>query len=57
MTNECWSPSFQAEATFSKVDEMGLDVQLSQAHARELLQMVKEQENKGFQYEGTEASF
>ena len=40
-----------------KVDEMGLDVQLSQAHARELLQMVKEQENKGFQYEGTEASF
>ena len=40
-----------------KVDEMGLDVQLSQAQARELLQMVKEQENRGFQYEGAEASF
>ena len=36
---------------------MGLDVQLSQAQARELLQVVKEQENRGFQYEGAEASF
>ena len=40
-----------------KVEEMGLGVQLSQAQARELLQLVKEQENKGFQYEGAEASF
>ncbi|HIM90934.1 MAG TPA: hypothetical protein EYM52_09425 [Dehalococcoidia bacterium] len=40
-----------------KMDEMGLDVQLSQAQARELLQMVKEQENREFQYEGAEAYF
>ena len=40
-----------------KVDEMGLDVQLSRAQARELLQIVKEQGNRGFQYEGAEASF
>jgi 2-isopropylmalate synthase len=40
-----------------KVEEMGLGVKLSQAQARELLQLVKEKENQGFQYEGAEASF
>ncbi len=40
-----------------KVRELGLGVELSQAQARQLLELVKLQESRGFQYEGAEASF
>ena len=40
-----------------KVEELGLDVKLSQDQARELLEHIKLQESIGFQYEGAEASF
>ena len=40
-----------------KVKELGLDVELTQDQARDLLEQVKLQESKGFQYEGAEASF
>jgi len=40
-----------------KAREMGIDVELTQAQARELLQTVKDNESRGFQYEGAEASF
>ncbi len=40
-----------------KVRELGMDVSLTNAQARQLLELVKEQESKGFQYEGAEASF
>jgi 2-isopropylmalate synthase len=40
-----------------KVEELGLDIDLSKSQARELLEHIKLQESKGFQYEGAEASF
>lgn len=40
-----------------KVEELGLNVALTQEQARALLNLVKERENQGFQYEGAEASF
>jgi 2-isopropylmalate synthase len=40
-----------------KVSELGLDVKLSPAQARALLEQVKLKESEGFQYEGAEASF
>ena len=40
-----------------KVQELGLDVDLTQSEAVQLLEQVKLQESKGFQYEGAEASF
>ncbi|HAL46849.1 MAG: citramalate synthase [SAR202 cluster bacterium] len=40
-----------------KVRELGMGVELSPPQASELLRIVKDQENLGFQYEGAEASF
>ena len=40
-----------------KAREMGIDAELTQAQARDLLQTVKVNESRGFQYEGAEASF
>ena len=40
-----------------KVRELALDIKLTQAQAVQLLDQVKLQESKGFQYEGAEASF
>ena len=40
-----------------KVREMGIEADLTQAQARDLLQTVKVNESRGFQYEGAEASF
>ena len=40
-----------------KVRELGLDVDLTQDQATQLLEHIKLQESKGFQYEGAEASF
>ena len=40
-----------------KVDELGLDVDLTQSQARHLVEQVKLRESEGFQYEGAEASF
>ncbi len=40
-----------------KVRELGLDVDLTPDQAMRLLEKVKIQESKGFQYEGAEASF
>jgi 2-isopropylmalate synthase len=40
-----------------KVHELGLDMKLTEAQARALLEQVKALESKGFQYEGAEASF
>ena len=40
-----------------KVRELGLKADLSNAQAVQLLEQVKLQESKGFQYEGAEASF
>jgi len=40
-----------------KVREIGMDVDLTQAQARELVETLKVNESKGFQYEGAEASF
>ena len=36
---------------------LGIDVELSRDDARRLLDKVKEQESRGYQYEGAEASF
>lgn len=41
----------------TKVRELGIDVTLSQEHTRSLLEQIKLQESRGFQYEGAEASF
>ena len=41
----------------TKVQELGIDVTLSQEHTRSLLEHIKLQESRGFQYEGAEASF
>lgn len=40
-----------------KVRELGLDVELTQEQAVDLVEQVKLQESRGFQYEGAEASF
>ncbi|MFQ5872513.1 MAG: citramalate synthase [Dehalococcoidia bacterium] len=40
-----------------KVRELGIDVELGAEQTRELLHQIKDLENKGFQYEGAEASF
>jgi 2-isopropylmalate synthase len=37
--------------------ELGIDVELSREDARRLLESVKEQESRGYQFEGAEASF
>ena len=49
--------AFGQNNIFQKVREFGIDVDLTQAQARQLLEQVKLQESKGFQYEGAEASF
>ena len=41
----------------AKLEEQGLKLDLSKDEVRDLLDMVKTQEAKGFQYEGAEASF
>lgn len=40
-----------------KVNELGLDVDLTPAQATDLLNEIKNRESQGFQYEGAEASF
>jgi 2-isopropylmalate synthase len=40
-----------------KLQEMGIDFPLSQDEVRKLLEVVKEKESQGYQYEGAEASF
>ena len=40
-----------------KLAELGIDFPLSQAEVRALLDVVKEKESQGYQYEGAEASF
>ena len=40
-----------------KVRELGLGAELGKEQTRELLQAIKDLENRGFQYEGAEASF
>ncbi len=40
-----------------KLQEQGFEVELTDAQARELLERVKQQEARGFQYESAEASF
>lgn len=40
-----------------KLQEMGIDFPLSQDEVRKLLDVVKEKESQGYQYEGAEASF
>jgi len=40
-----------------KAREMGLDLPLQGDEARQILELIKEKESQGFQYEGAEASF
>ena len=40
-----------------KIREAGIDVEMDRDDARRVLEMVKEQESRGYQYEGAEASF
>ena len=40
-----------------KIREAGIEVELDRDDARRVLEMVKEQEARGYQYEGAEASF
>ncbi len=40
-----------------KVKELGIDVEMEPQDTKRLLQQIKEQENRGYQYEGAEASF
>jgi 2-isopropylmalate synthase len=40
-----------------QIQELGIDVQLSRDDARRVLERVKEQESRGYQFEGAEASF
>ena len=40
-----------------KLQELGIDYPLTQEEIRGLLEVVKEKESQGFQYEGAEASF
>ncbi|RLT36068.1 MAG: citramalate synthase [Chloroflexi bacterium] len=40
-----------------KLREQGFDIELTDAQARTVLERVKEQESRGFQYESAEASF
>ena len=40
-----------------KLQEQGFDIELTDAQAREVLERVKQQEARGFQYESAEASF
>jgi 2-isopropylmalate synthase len=40
-----------------KLQEMGIDFPLSQDEVKKLLEVVKEKESQGYQYEGAEASF
>jgi 2-isopropylmalate synthase len=40
-----------------RIREMGLDAELNDADARRIVQHVKDQESKGFSYEGADASF
>lgn len=40
-----------------RIREMGLDADLNDADARRIVQYVKDQESKGFSYEGANASF
>jgi 2-isopropylmalate synthase len=40
-----------------RIKEMGLDDELDEADARRIVQHVKDQESKGFSYEGANASF
>ena len=40
-----------------KLQEMGIDFPLSQDEVKKLLEVVKERESQGYQYEGAEASF
>jgi 2-isopropylmalate synthase len=40
-----------------KLEELGIDYPLTQDEVRRLLEVVKEKESQGFQYEGAEASF
>ncbi len=40
-----------------KLEELGVDYPFSQDEIRSLLQVVKQKESEGFQYEGAEASF
>ena len=41
----------------TKLREQGTGIELTDAQARDILERVKEQENRGFQYESAEASF
>ena len=41
----------------AKIQEQGIEVDLTQEDLRQLLEQVKEMESRGFQYEGAEASF
>ena len=41
----------------AKLREQGVDFELTEKQARDVLQRVKEQESRGFQYESAEASF
>jgi len=40
-----------------KLEELGIDYPFTQDEIRKLLELVKEKESKGYQYEGAEASF
>ncbi|MFN8616515.1 MAG: citramalate synthase [Dehalococcoidia bacterium] len=40
-----------------KLEELGIDYPLTQAEIKRLLDVVKEKESQGYQYEGAEASF
>src|SRR5690606_35036158 len=40
-----------------KLEELGIDYPFSAEEIRDLLQVVKQKESEGFQYEGAEASF
>jgi 2-isopropylmalate synthase len=40
-----------------KIRDAGIDIELSRDDARRVLAVVKEQESRGYQYEGAEASF
>ncbi len=46
-----------SRAVQQKLKEVGFEFELSRDEARDLQQLVNEQESKGYQYEGAEASF
>jgi 2-isopropylmalate synthase len=41
---------------FSKAQELGLDLEQGNPHARELIQQIKDMEHRGYQYEAADAS-